>query len=192
MADLSPNSDIVREFMIAAHGNLPRVKEMLAKEPGLLNAPYAWREDDLETGIQAAAHVGNTPIAEFLLDEGAPLAICTAAMLGRLDTVKALISQEPNRVNEHGAHKITLLAHAAISGNVSLLELLAGHGVQEGASHALGEAVNHRREEAARWLLDNARPDLSWTDFQGRTPLQIAETQGFDEITSLLNAHAGS
>jgi len=190
MADLSPTSDLVREFVIAAHGNLSRIQEMLTERAELLNIPYAWKDDDLETGIQAAAHVGNVPIAEFLLDKGAPLAICTAAMLGRIDAVKALIAEQPDRVNERGAHGITLLAHAAISGSVSLLTLLDQHGVKDGASYALGNAVTHRRTDAARWLLESASLDLAWTDFQGHTPLQIAEAQGFDELVKLLKDHA--
>jgi ankyrin repeat protein len=189
MANLSPTSDLVREFVIAAHGNLPRVQEMLAKQPELLNVTYAWKDDDLESGIQAAAHAGNAPIAEFLLGKGASLAICTAAMLGRVEAVKALINQDKNRVNERGAHGIPLLPHAAISGNVKLLELLTQHGVKDGASFALGNAVTHRRPEAVKCLLDHASPDLAWTDFQGRTPLQIAEAGGFDELVKLLRDH---
>lgn len=189
MDDLSPTSDLVKEFVINAHGNLARVKEMLAERPELLNVTYQWKEDDLESGIQAAAHVGNVPIAEFLLEQGAPLAICTAAMLGRFDTVEAMIDEQPDRVSERGAHGIPLLAHAAISGSVSLLTLLAQHGVTEGASYALGNAVTHRRIDAARWLLEFASPDLTWTDFQGRTPLQIAEAGGFDDLARLLKNH---
>jgi hypothetical protein len=32
------NPDLVKEFVIAGHGNLEKVKQMLEKEPGLLNA----------------------------------------------------------------------------------------------------------------------------------------------------------
>ena len=68
----------VDEFVVASHHDFDKVKEMLAEKPALLDENATW----METPIQAAAHVGNRPIAEYLLEQGAPLDICTAAMLG--------------------------------------------------------------------------------------------------------------
>ena len=53
------------EIVIAAHSNLARVKELLAEDPTLLHTMYEpWKEDP----IGAASHVGNRPIAEYLLE----------------------------------------------------------------------------------------------------------------------------
>ena len=74
--------DLVRKFVIAGHGDLDKVKALLAETPQLLQAAYPWQENDTETALQGAAQVGNVAVAEFLLSQGAPLDICTAAMLG--------------------------------------------------------------------------------------------------------------
>src|SRR5512142_2868685 len=52
----------IRDFVIAGHGNLPRVREMLMENPDLLNASYQWREGDSETALQAAAQAGSTTV----------------------------------------------------------------------------------------------------------------------------------
>src|SRR5262245_57877128 len=106
-----PTGDHIREFVLAGHGNLARVKEMLAAEPALLNAAYEWAANDHETAIQAAAHVGNSAIAEYLLAQGAPLDICTAAMLGRQGEVEELIAGDPDQIGAKGAHGVTFLIH---------------------------------------------------------------------------------
>ncbi|HET8678747.1 MAG TPA: ankyrin repeat domain-containing protein, partial [bacterium] len=72
-----PSTELVRDFVIAGHGDLKKVKAMLAQHPDLLNATYEWKPGDHETAIQAAAHVGNAAVAEHLLSRGAPLEICT-------------------------------------------------------------------------------------------------------------------
>src|SRR6185369_9343473 len=116
MTSASYSPEQLREFVIAGHWNLARVQEMLSQFPELLNVSYQWGENDYETAIQAAAHVGSAHVAEFLLTQGAPLEICTAAMLGRRDEVQRLLAEDPARIHARGAHAIPLLAHADLSG----------------------------------------------------------------------------
>src|SRR5215470_9506532 len=106
-----PNADEIRYFVIAGHGNLQKVKEMILATPELLNASHRWGDNDFETAIQAAAQVGSVSVAEFLLERGAPLEICTAAMLGRSDFVKNKLVADPSKANSVGAHGIPLLPH---------------------------------------------------------------------------------
>ncbi len=189
MAESAP-ADPVREFVIASHGNLPKVKEMLAADPRLLDAGYSWQENDVERPIQAASHVGNVVIAKYLLGKGAPLAIYTAAMLGRWSDVESMLAADSSSIQAKGAHGIPLLAHAAFSGDVSLIADLFQRGAAEGVSFALGNAVTAGKVRVVEWLLENAQPDLSWQNFQGHTPLQIAADSGFAEIVELLKAHS--
>src|SRR5512143_2505466 len=112
--------DEIRDFVVAAHGNLPRVREMLAEHPSLVNARYQWAENDSETAIQAAAQVGSRPVVEYLLERGAPLEICTAAMLGRRDVVQRMLDEDPKLIDAKGAHGIPLMPHAAVSNNLEL------------------------------------------------------------------------
>ena len=70
------SNDQLREFVIAGHWNLPKVQELLAQYPDLLNARYQWGENDYEPAIQTATHAGTPAVTEFLLAQGAPLEIC--------------------------------------------------------------------------------------------------------------------
>ena len=182
--------ELVLDFVIAGHGNLPKVKEMLADNPALLNVSHEWRADDWETAIQGAAHVGNPPIAEFLLERGAPLEICTAAMLGRSADVTAMLEQNPELIKVRGAHQIPLLAHAALSGNVDLFETLVQCGASEGMSFALSNAVTKGHHDLARWVLEHGDPDFNWQNYMSKTSLQIAEGKDDEAMIAILKSHA--
>src|SRR6185369_3111089 len=80
--------DLVKEMVGVSHGNLPRVKELVSARPALARASWDWGYGDWETAIDAASHVGNRPIADYLIANGAPPTIYTAAMMGQLAIVK--------------------------------------------------------------------------------------------------------
>lgn len=107
---------LVQEFVSESHGNLDRVKELLVQEPGLINAAWDWGGGDWETGLGAAAHMGRKDIANTLLENGARLDLFAAAMLGKLDIVKATLESYPDAINIPGPHGIPLLAHARAGG----------------------------------------------------------------------------
>lgn len=100
----------------AAHANLERVQELLKLHPSLAKASWDWAFGDWETALGAACHTGNRPIAELLLEHGAAPTIFSAAMLGNLSTVKAMIADQPGLQRVTGPHSISLLAHAAVGG----------------------------------------------------------------------------
>lgn len=181
-----PTADQIREFVTAAHWNLAAVQAMLAETPGLLNAAHPWSADDHETAIQAAAHVGHRPLAEFLLAQGAPLALPTAAMLGRRAEAERLLAEDPARIEQPGAHGIPLLAHAVFSGDADLVAGLYARGARVGASMALAHAAQAGHLAVARWLLEHAQPDLSWKNWQAKTALMLAEEAGHAELAALL------
>lgn len=104
--------ELVKEFVTAGHNNLDRVKEMLANEPGLLNATWDWKAGDFETALGGAGHMGRKDIANYLLEQGARMDIFVAAMLGKLEIVKAMLAAFPNALHSKGPHGITLLKHA--------------------------------------------------------------------------------
>ena len=107
---------MVEEFVGNAHGNLERVQELLAQEPGLVNATWDWGGGDFETALGAASHMGRRDIALFLLDHGARLDIFAAAMLGNVEIVKAALEAFPEAVNTAGPHGIPLIKHAEMGG----------------------------------------------------------------------------
>lgn len=181
--------DTVRAFVIAGHGDMTSVREMLAVEPALLNMAHEWGPGDTETALQAAAHVGDRAIAEYLLAQGAPNDITTAAMLGDRSTVEAMLADDPDLIAAVGAHSISLLAHAAWSGDVGLVAMLTARGATRDDSMALSHAVTRRSLPLVRWLLEEADPDLAWENFQGQTVLDTALALDAQEVADLLRAY---
>ncbi|NBD27075.1 ankyrin repeat domain-containing protein [Paenibacillus glycinis] len=108
--------ELVKEFVGNAHGDLNRVRELLEQEPGLLNAAWDWGGGDWETALGAAAHMGRRDIALFLLERGARLDLFAAAMLGKLEVVKAMIADNSSLKDAPGPHGIPLVAHAQAGG----------------------------------------------------------------------------
>jgi hypothetical protein len=112
---------LVQEFVGNAHGDLKRVQELLAQEPALINSCWDWGGGDFETGLGAASHMGRKDIAFLLLDHGARLDIFAAAMLGKLDIVKAALTAFPSAIHTPGPHGIPLIAHAQAGGEEARL-----------------------------------------------------------------------
>jgi hypothetical protein len=72
--------------------------------------------------------MGRKDIANFLLEHGARLDIFAAAMLGKLDIVKAALTAYPDALKIPGPHGIPLIVHAEKGGEDALgvLEYLQG------------------------------------------------------------------
>jgi hypothetical protein len=121
-ADVYPGQDpaLVKEVVGASHGNFARVREIVEKQPAYARSSMDWGFGDWETCIDAAAHVGNKPIADFLLTHGARPTIFSAAMMGQLDAVKAFVAARPGIQKTYGPHGITLMAHARAGGAEAL------------------------------------------------------------------------
>jgi hypothetical protein len=119
-------SGLVKQFVIAGHGQLDKVKEMLAAQPALINATWDWGGGDFETALGGASHMGRADIARFLLENNARMDLFAAAMLGRLDIIKAAAAAFPNILRVPGPHKIPLIAHAEKGGAdaVAVVEFL--------------------------------------------------------------------
>ena len=110
---------LVQEFVGNAHGDLERVKELLAQEPALINASWDWGGGDWETALGAAAHMGRADIARFLLNHGARIDLFAAAMLGDLAVVQATLATYPDALHVPGPHGIPLIAHAKAGGTAA-------------------------------------------------------------------------
>ena len=109
-------ADLVKEFVVAAHGNLPRTKELLELQPALLNACWDWGGGDFETALGGASHMGNREIAKFLLEKGARIDLFAAAMLGMVEMIRKAVEIFPGIHKSLGPHKIPLIAHAEKGG----------------------------------------------------------------------------
>jgi hypothetical protein len=113
---MSFTPDLVRDMVGASHGNMARVKELLARHPTLVRASWDWGFGDGEDAIGAASHVGNREIAELLILNGARPTMFSAAMFGQIDVVRAFVEASPGIEATPGPHGITLLRHAMAGG----------------------------------------------------------------------------
>ncbi len=108
--------DLVKEIVGVSHSNLARVKELVSAHPALARASWDWGFGDWETPIDAASHVGNRPIADYLIANGARPTIFTAVMMGQLALVKGWIEAMPGLQRMRGPHGLTMVAHARAGG----------------------------------------------------------------------------
>jgi len=178
---------LVDEFVGAAHGDFEKVQEMLAEYPDLINADASWNE----LAIEAAAQTGRVDIAQFLLAAGAPLDICTAAMLGDKEKVLQFLDQDPQASQARGAHGIPVLYFPVIRSQREVAALLLDRGAQVNAGEygypPLHGAILFNQIEMVKWLLENGA-DRNLKDYDGQTPLERAEEHKRKEIIQILKS----
>ncbi len=118
--------DTVRDFVANAHGDLDYVRRALVEEPALANAAWDWGGGDWESALGAAGHMGRRDIAEVLIAHGARIDVFVAAMLGEVETVRAILAAHPDMRDARGPHTIPLRAHAEAGGEAAkaVLDLL--------------------------------------------------------------------
>jgi hypothetical protein len=84
-----------------------------------------------------------------------------------------------------------LLFHAALSGDISLLEFLVEQGNTQAASEALHLAAARGDMALAEWFLARGA-DVTTRNFQNRTALQVAEASGQEEVAALLRQYGAT
>ena len=141
MATPIPSQDVIDEFVGVCHGNLTRVKELLGQYTLLAHTVATWGE----TPAQAAAQTGQEEIARLLVGAGAPLDICTAAMLGMKEQVERMLHVNSSLVHAIGGHEIPVMYYPILHNHVDIAELLLSYGADinagEGKATALHGAV---------------------------------------------------
>jgi hypothetical protein len=127
------DKDLVKDFVIAGHGNFDKVKQMLQEHTTLLYATWDWGGGDFETALEGAGHVGNKEIANYLVGLGARTNLFVLTMLGKTKIVKPFLEQFPQFVFAKGPHGLTLLHHAQKGGEDAkeLLDYIQSKGLKE-------------------------------------------------------------
>lgn len=113
------NRQMAQDFVIYAHSDLDKVKMLLEREPALLNSTIDWGGGDWESGLGGASHMGRRDIVEYLLSKGARPDIFCAAMLGKTEVIKSLLTFQPTLIDAKGPHGFSLHVHAQAGGDES-------------------------------------------------------------------------
>jgi ankyrin repeat protein len=193
--------DLINQFVAAGHGDLAKVKQMLADETpaqkrlgGLVLAERELILGDFETALGGAAHMGLPDIALYLLSQGARIDAFSAAMLGYREVVAALLKASPQTATTKGPHAYTLLYHAAISGNTDIAADIKPHlpGGAVDFNQALASAARAGHVDMTRWLLDNGVTDVNFKDGIGNTALKYATQGNFPEVAAELRKHGAT
>jgi hypothetical protein len=186
--------ELVGKMVRAAHTDLPQVTALLAETPTLANATWDWGGGDWETPLEAAAHMGRSDIARYLLAHGARPSLFAAAMLGESATVIAAVNAQPVIANTRGPHGISLLYHVAIGGDVAMAEAIKPHlrTPDQDCNRALQAAARDGQADIAAWLLRNGVTDPNLRDFADNTPLKVAMTRGHTDVAAVLRKHGAT
>jgi len=184
-------TDMIRAFVMEAHRDLEKVKDIYADHPDLIDEPIEWSPGQTETPLQAAAHTGRREIAEFLLEKGAQPNMVVYAMLGDEAQFNGLLAENPDNINEIGAHQFSLMFHAALGGNLNIIQTIHENAENSDLSKGLLAAVMTSQVEAAEWFIEQGVP-LDATDFRGRTALEMAVEMEADDLVAVLQDAIGA
>lgn len=186
--------ELINQFATVAHFDFEKVKQLLKLCPGLLMTRSTWDE----LAIEAAAHMGLTPMAQYLADLGAPVSTCTATLLGASSLVKQLVNEDRACLRERGAHDIALLAYTAYGNQqVEIAEFLLGAGADI-RSKSLGQTSLHiaagkGHVDLARLFLDHGADVNAVASVRGTamTPLAVAAQAKREKMEALLKDRGG-
>ena len=186
--------ELINQFVSVAHFDFDQVKRLQRLCPTLAMTRATWDE----LAIEAAAHMGLAPTAQFLADLGAPVSICTATLLGAHDLVRRLVQDDRDCLRERGAHDIALLAYTAFAAEqVEIAGFLLDAGAHVHA-RSLGQTTLHIASskghvELARLLLDRGADVNATAKVRGsdRTPLAIAVETKQTRMAEFLKERGG-
>ena len=192
-----PMRDIERvsleRIVSVSHRQVEAVRELIRSDPRLAHAAATTGE----RGVEAGAHMGNPEIVSTLLEAGAPYSLATAAMRNDLAHARALLNNDPARINERGAHGFPLLWYPVIGGgDRDMLQLLLDSGAHIEDHHFLGTTSLHlacRRGQAetVELLVENgADVNRRGRKFGGQpaSPLEMAIASGEERVIGFLKS----
>ena len=181
-----------RNFFDAIRGgDIPRITQLLEAEPALLSA----RDENGLGPYTVARYARQDAAARLLLERGAPLDICAAAMAGAGDRVAELLSNNRALASTYSHDGWTPLHLAAFFGNRACAQTLltSGADVHARSRNAMQNTPLHaaaagRHNEMIALLLAHGA-DVNAQQQGGWTALHAAAENGNAEMAKLLLTH---
>lgn len=107
----NPSMAQVKDFVEAAHSDLPKVQRTLEEEPQLLEMP-----NGNEMALGAACQMRRVDIIQYLLEQGAELNISAACVLGLTERVTGFLAHDPLLLSKgdkqsHNKHPVYFAEH---------------------------------------------------------------------------------
>lgn len=180
-----------KEFFDAIRaGDASKVGAMIEADPGLLKAT----DENGLGAFTAARYSRQDAVAALLLERGAQLDICAAAMAGIEERIVSLLAEDRALTNDYSHDGWTPLHLAAYFGHKTCAEILLAHGADANArsrnamqNTPLHAAASGRRSEVIAVLLAHA-VDVNARQQGGWTALHAAARNGDVETVRLLLA----
>lgn len=183
---------MVDQFVAKSHGDIETIRDLLKKEPALVNCARDWGAGDWETGLGAASHVGRSEIALLLLDNGARIDAFAAAMLGMKGVVSEMLKVQKDLHAVPGPHGIPLLNHAINGGEKAseVFELLLDAGADVNAKDKMGltplsAAVYGKNAEKVEELLRRGADPAAQSN-KGDSILDLAKRRKDKKVIELI------
>lgn len=174
-------------------GDLARVRGMLEADPALAGVRT---KEQIHPAV-LALYYGKREVARAILERVPEIDLHTAATVGDLARVRALVERDPGSVASYSSDGFPPLGLAAYMGHREVVEYLLSHGADvnqtgrnPGRFTALTGAVATRYRDVAEVLL-RAGADPNYSYSGGLTPVLEAAAHGDLEMLELLIAHGG-
>lgn len=174
---MDAHTDERNSLVLASHGNLAMVQELLPQRPEMVNEPGIGPAFGGERPLDAAAHTHNRAIAELLLEHGAEHNLYSAVFMGEFDLVSQMLKEHPEQVKQPGIHGIPVLSFVA---DHAMAEMLIEAGAEVNAASRepfrttpLHGAARRGNVRIVETLLTNGA-DTTVTDYNGKTPRELA------------------
>jgi ankyrin repeat protein len=177
------------ELVLAAHGNLATVQDLVRTRPELINQPGVGPAFGGETPLAAASHTHNRAIAETLLANGAEHDIYTAVFMEDRPRVEAFLCAKPELVTTPGIHDIPILSFATTP---EMAEFLIASGAEVNAMSRAPFQTTPLHGAARRGYVGVADvflqhgADATVADYNGKTPVELVSTP---EVSAVFRAH---
>lgn len=175
-------------------GNTDAVTSQLSVQPDLVNT----RTAEGLSAVLLAAYYGQPKIAQLLVERGAALNLFEATTVGHLDTVKRILTEQPQQVNAYAPDGFFPLALAAFFGQAGVVDYLLAHGANVHQTATNAQRVNALHAASANKHLTICRTliesgiDVNAAQEGGFTPLQAAAQNGQLELVELLLQHGAN